>query len=94
MELRDLPRDINCQLSTLRAPLVKLINSAKHSESKRELLRETLEVALGYLGPKVEKPVQEPTEPPKAPSKKQTRKRATAKVDKDAIIKDSKSTDS
>lgn len=86
MQLTDLPRDPNSHLSTIRAPLVRLVNAARHSESKSELLRETLETTLAHLPPKKEKAVQESTEPPKAkekaPAKKPAR-RATAKVKKD-----------
>jgi hypothetical protein len=83
MQIQDLPRDINCHLSSIRAPLVRLINSARHSESKAELLRETLEVALANLPPKVEQRVETLTEPPETETKKPARKRATAKVKKD-----------
>lgn len=91
MQLQDLPRDPSAQLSTLRAPLVKLVNSAQHSQSKAELLRETLETALGYLPPKTEKPVEKPTEAPTVAKKKPARKRATAKVNTDEVITDSDS---
>jgi hypothetical protein len=83
MQIQDLPRDINCHLSSIRAPLVRLVNSARHSEGKAELLRETLEVALANLPPKVEQRVETLTEPPETAAKKPARKRATAKVKKD-----------
>jgi hypothetical protein len=83
MQIQDLPRDINCHLSSIRAPLVRLVNSARHSEGKAELLRETLEVALANLPPKVEQAIETPVEAPTTETKKPTRKRATAKVKKD-----------
>lgn len=89
MQLTDLPRDTNAQLSTIRAPLVRLVNSARHSETKRELLRETLKVALVELGDEPERPVEKPTEAPTVTKKAPAKKRATAKVKKDEVVTDS-----
>lgn len=86
MQLTDLPRDPNSHLSTIRAPLVRLVNAARHSESKSELLRATLESALAHLPPEPEKPIEQPEKAPEAPKKapaKKPARRATAKVKKD-----------
>lgn len=85
MELTDLPRDTNASLASVRRPLVQLVNSCRRSDTKRELLKATLEAALKELSTQgasapveAEKPVQKPSAKPKAT------RRATAKVDKDA----------
>lgn len=74
MDIRDLPRDINAQVGAIRAPLVRLVNSSRHSESKRKLLIETLKCALVYLEPVEEAP------------KKTSKKKATAKVKKAEVL--------
>jgi len=92
LELADVPRDPLNQLSSIRGDLVKIRNSARLSESKREKLRETLQFVLDTLSGSEENaaPVapQEPTAKPSSkPSSKSTStaRRATAKVDKAAV---------
>ena len=82
MQLLDLPRDPKGQLTAIRAPLVRVLNSARHSPTKAQLLRVTLEAALAELVKGA--PVEELPEPIKEVTKVKPKvKRATAKVTKD-----------
>lgn len=92
MQVSDLPRDPLGALSSIRSKLTSLVNSSKHSGTKRALLIETLECAIGELKTQgveeviiddIIESVEATVEP--APEFK-TKKRATAKVKKDEIV--------
>jgi hypothetical protein len=86
MELIDLPRDVNASLTSIRRPLVQLVNSCRRSAPRRELLKATLEAALEELNAQGTDTLVEAKSTPKpATGKPKATKRATAKVDKDAL---------
>jgi hypothetical protein len=96
MQVSDLPRDPLGALSSIRSKLASLVNSSKHSGTKRALLIETLECAIAELKTQgaeeviiddiiaaVEKTVDLISDPL---LNLEIIKRATAKVNKDDII--------
>lgn len=87
MNVFDLPSDRNGTLVNIRKPLVNAVNSARHSKTRCELLKQHLVIALAELEKfsesTEEAPVASPDEAPEVPRPKQ--KRATAKVNKDEV---------
>jgi hypothetical protein len=90
MQVSDLPRDPLGTLSSVRSKLTSLVNSSKHSVSKRALLKETLVCVLTELEtqetPIIDDIIEAMEEEVVPAPEFKTKKRATAKVKKDAII--------
>lgn len=90
MQVSDLPRDPLGTLSSVRSKLTSLVNSSKHSASKRALLKETLVCVLTELEtqetPIIDDIIEAMEEEVVPTPEFKTKKRATARVKKDAIV--------